>query len=79
MFANGIVYAAVEYEAASAIRANGQGDVTATNILWKVKEDVPDLCSPLVAGPYFLFLTTFSPKLTCCDIKDGNKSHGFWK
>ena len=76
VFANGIVYAAVEYEAASAIRANGKGDVTKTHILWKVKEDVPDLCSPLVAGPQFLFLTTFSRQADLLRCQQRQKTVG---
>ena len=62
VFADGIVYPAVQYEAASAVRANGKGDVTATHILWSLKDpDVPDMCSPLVAGSNFYFLTSFAP------------------
>ncbi len=74
VFAGGIVYPAVEYEAASAVRANGKGDVTATHIIWSLKDpDVPDMCSPLVAGSNFYFLTSFGARLNCCAIASGDK------
>jgi len=72
VFADGIVYAAVEYKAASAIRADGQGDVTQTHVLWFTEDDVPDLCSPL-ATPQHLFLLTTAGTLTCYDAKKGKK------
>jgi len=72
VFADGIVYAAVEYKAASAIRADGQGDVTQTHVLWLTEDDVPDLCSPL-ATPQHMFLLTTAGTLTCYDAKKGKK------
>jgi len=72
VFADGIVYAAVEYKAASAIRADGQGDVTQTHVLWLTEDDVPDLCSPL-ATPQHVFLLTTAGTLTCYDAKKGKK------
>ncbi len=72
VYADGIVYAAVEYKAASAIRADGHGDVTGTHVLWLTEDDVPDLCSPL-ATPQHIFLLTTGGMLSCYDAKKGKK------
>jgi len=64
-----VVFVAVEYRIASAIRADGSGDVTDTHILWQGEDGLPDTCSPLATGE-FLFLVA-ADTLTCYDIKTG--------
>jgi outer membrane protein assembly factor BamB len=55
-----------------AIRADGNGDVTASNVLWKAEDNVPDICSPL-ATEEFVFLVTSEGMLTCYDTHKGGK------
>jgi outer membrane protein assembly factor BamB len=70
--ANGLVYAVHESPQLSAIRPNGQGDVTASHIVWTGEDGLPDTCSPLATPEYVLLLT--SPGvLTCYDAKTGKK------
>ena len=56
----------------SAIRADGQGDVTASHIVWTGEDGLPDTCSPL-ATPQYVFLLTSAGMLTCYDAKTGKK------
>jgi outer membrane protein assembly factor BamB len=70
-YAAGKVYVANEAPALSAIRADGQGDVTATHIVWKGEENLPDVCSPL-ASDRFVFLLDSYGTLTCYDAEKGD-------
>ncbi len=72
VFHEGVVFVATEYLAASAIRADGQGDVTASHILWSAEDDIPDTCSPLVTGPHVLLLTS-AGTLSAYDTKTGKQ------
>jgi outer membrane protein assembly factor BamB len=69
-FADGIVYVANEFPAASAIRADGRGDVTDTHVLWSVEDGLPNTCSPLATDEFFFLLDSYG-LLTCYDIKTG--------
>jgi len=69
-FANGVVYVATEYRCLSAIRADGQGDVTETHILWQAEDGLPDTCSPLATDEYVFVLATYGI-LTCYDAQTG--------
>jgi outer membrane protein assembly factor BamB len=73
VFAGGVVYAAVEYRGTAAVRADGQGDVTKTHVLWSVADGAPDVTSPLAAGPYVFLLTSYGSHLTCLDAKSGDE------
>jgi len=68
----GIVYAVNAGACLAAIRANGTGTVTATHIVWKTEENLPDICSPLVTGPR-TYLLTSSGTLTCFETAGGRK------
>jgi outer membrane protein assembly factor BamB len=70
VFAAGRVYVANDNSVLSAIRADGRGDVTATHIVWKGEDGMPDTCSPL-ATPEFVFLLTSAGALTCYDAAKG--------
>ncbi|HEY4761222.1 MAG TPA: PQQ-binding-like beta-propeller repeat protein, partial [Thermoguttaceae bacterium] len=70
-FAAGKVFAVNESPALSAIRVDGVGDVTATHIVWKGEEGLPDICSPL-ANHEFVFLLASYGLLTCYDAENGN-------
>jgi len=55
-----------------AIRPDGSGDVTKTNVLWTGEENVPDVTSPASNGE-LVFYVTSNGMLTCLDAKDGKK------
>jgi outer membrane protein assembly factor BamB len=69
-FAAGKIFVANESAALSAIRADGQGDVTATHIAWKGEDGLPDACSPL-ADKQFVLLLSYST-MTCYDTEKGD-------
>jgi len=69
-FAGGVVYVANEYPCLAAIRADGQGDVTETHILWEGEDGLPDTCSPLATEKYVFVLASYGT-LTCYDAKQG--------
>ena len=69
-FAEGKVFAANDNCELSVIRADGRGDVTATGVLWKGEDGLPDTCSPL-ATKEFVFLLTSYGTLTCYDADKG--------
>ncbi len=69
---DGMVYAASEFPQVSAIRADGQGDITATHLAWMGEDGLPDTCSPL-ATPEHLILLTSSGMMTCYGAKNGKK------
>jgi len=72
VYVDGVVYTAVENEKLRAIKADGRGDVTATNILWGAEEGMPDIISPLCDGPR-AYVMTSGGVLTCYDSKTGKK------
>lgn len=71
VFADGRVFVAQDNCELSAIRADGHGDVTATGVLWKGEDGLPDTCSPL-ATKDFVFLLTSVGTLTCYDAVKGD-------
>jgi outer membrane protein assembly factor BamB len=71
-FTAGKVFVAQESAALSAIRADGHGDVTATHVVWKGEDGLPDICSPL-ACDQFVFLLTSYGSLTCYDAEKGDQ------
>jgi outer membrane protein assembly factor BamB len=70
VFAGGYVYVANDNAWLSAIRADGQGDVTATHIRWKASEGMPETCSPLATKDFVLLLATYGT-MTCYDAAKG--------
>jgi outer membrane protein assembly factor BamB len=54
------------------IRADGNGDVTRTHVLWSGSDNTPAICSP-VATEEFVFVLTSEGKVTCYDLKKGDK------
>jgi outer membrane protein assembly factor BamB len=71
-FAGGVVYAASQFPQLSAIRADGKGDVTKTNVLWIGEDGLPDTCSPLASEEFVLLLSS-DGMLTCYEVKKGEK------
>lgn len=72
VFADGMVFAVKVYDSLIAIRDDGKGDVTKTNIAWVAEDGIPDICSPVTNGQVVLVLTT-DGLLTCYAVKDGQK------
>ncbi len=72
VFAGGLLLVASPSDRIVAIRPDGAGDVTKSNIVWSYDENVPDVTSPASNGE-LLFMTTTSGALTCLDVKDGKK------
>jgi outer membrane protein assembly factor BamB len=71
VFADGRVFVANDNCELSAIRADGKGDVTATHVLWKGEDGMPDTCSPLATKDYVLLLASYGT-LTCYDAAKGD-------
>ena len=70
VYSAGTVFAANDYAALSAIRADGTGDVSDTHIEWSADVGLPDICSPLVTDRFVLLLTS-DGRLTCYDKTKG--------
>ena len=71
-FCDGVVYAVNDLSRLFAIRADGKGDVSATHILWKGEDNLPDTCSPLATKEH-VFILTSEGMFTCYDAKQGEK------
>jgi outer membrane protein assembly factor BamB len=77
VYADGVVYVANEHPAMTAIRADGQGDLTADKdtsakyLLWKGEDLLPDTASPLATAEY-VFVVTSGAMLACHDAKSGD-------
>ena len=72
VFRGGVVYVVNSSPCLSAIRVDGQGDVTKTHVLWMGEDNLPDICSPLATDDY-VFLLDSSAGLTCYEAKSGKK------
>lgn len=68
----GVAYAVNAGAVLAAIRTDGTGTVTATHVVWKAEENLPDVCSPLCTGPR-VYLLTSAGALTCLAAADGRK------
>jgi outer membrane protein assembly factor BamB len=69
VYADGILYVVNEWPQLTAIRPDGQGDVTDTHVLWFGEDGLPNVASPL-ATKQFVFLLS-GDTLTCYDAKQG--------
>ncbi|MGD0093595.1 MAG: PQQ-binding-like beta-propeller repeat protein [Planctomycetota bacterium] len=59
-----------------AVKPDGQGNVTASKVVWKTKDGAPYVPSPVAAGDY-VFTASWEPKsLVCYDAATGNT---LWK
>ena len=71
VYAGGLVHVGNEYCTWSAIRPDGEGDVTGTeHVAWSAEDGLPDTCSPL-ATEEFVFLMPSTGYFTCLDAKTG--------
>ena len=66
-----------------AVRADGSGNVTESHVVWKVKDDVPTITSPLLIDG-LLYFTASRSYVTCLDANTGEVvwreriGGGFW-
>lgn len=74
VFADGLVYTTSVNCNLSAIRPTGSGDVTKTEIAWKVEGEMPDTTSPAADGRHVWVLKT-DGLLSCFDAKTGRKAY----
>lgn len=72
VFAGGLVLVPSPSDKLLAIRPDGRGDVTKTQVAWTTEDNVPDVTSPVSNGELVFALTT-PGVLTCLDAKDGKK------
>ena len=72
IFADRLVFVPSPSEKLLAIRPDGQGDVTKTNVVWSTEENVPDVSSPVSSGGLVFTLTT-PGLLSCFETKGGKK------
>jgi outer membrane protein assembly factor BamB len=72
VFGDGLLFVVSPSEKLLAIRPDGQGNVTQSNVVWTFEDNVPDVTSPLCNGQLVFMLTT-EGMLTCLDAKDGKK------
>ncbi|SKB07455.1 Outer membrane protein assembly factor BamB, contains PQQ-like beta-propeller repeat [Prosthecobacter debontii] len=72
LYAHGMIYLSTGYNkpVALAIRADGQGDVTDTHMVWKIEKLVPHNPSMVVVGDEIYFVAD-NGVLTCADAKTG--------
>lgn len=70
IYSGGVVFAANDFAAVSAIRADGAGDVSRTHIAWTADVGLPDVCSPLATDRFLLLLASYGG-LTCFDKRRG--------
>jgi len=74
LYGNGYIYACTGFTTPKlvAIKADGQGDVTATNVVWSVRRNVPTKPSLLLNGE-LLYMLHDSGTFTCLDAKTGEE------
>jgi outer membrane protein assembly factor BamB len=72
-YAHGLVFICTGYEGPAellAIRPDGTGDITETNVVWRTKENVPHTPSPLIVGNE-IFLVSDTGVASCRDARTG--------
>jgi outer membrane protein assembly factor BamB len=74
VFAHGLVFLCTGFYGPNllAVKAGGQGDVTATNVVWKTNRNVPHISSPLVAGDE-IYMVSDAGIATALDVRTGKQ------
>jgi outer membrane protein assembly factor BamB len=72
VFGHGLVFvsSAFDQPVLYAIRPDGNGDVTATHIVWNINKGAPKTSSPLLVGDEIYFVSD-AGVMTCADAKSG--------
>jgi outer membrane protein assembly factor BamB len=73
-FGGGMVFAVNAGAKLSALRLDGQGDITDTHVAWGAEDGLPDIVSPLTNGQLIWLMTT-DGLLTAYRVKDGTKAY----
>ena len=71
VFVDGLLQVGNEYCQWSAIRVDGEGDVTKTHVVWTGEDGLPDTVSPLSTGEFLLTMLNYGT-ITCYDAKKGD-------
>jgi outer membrane protein assembly factor BamB len=71
-FGAGLVFAVSPSEKLLAIRPDGSGDISKSNVVWSTDENVPDITSPICDGDLVFTLAT-SGMLSCFSATEGKK------
>ena len=59
-----------------AVKADGEGDVTDTNVVWKIRTHVPKYASPILVDGLLYFISDIGTA-SCVDAKTGEEAwHG---
>ena len=69
---DGLVYVSNDRADTVAIRDGGEGDVTASHVLWKSDIGLPDTCSPLATDKYVIVIASYGA-LICYDRMQGGE------
>jgi outer membrane protein assembly factor BamB len=74
VYGHGLVFVCTGFTTPSllAIRPDGNGDVTATHVQWKVRKAVPHTPSPLLVGDE-LYLVSDNGTASCLDARTGKE------
>jgi outer membrane protein assembly factor BamB len=72
VFTGGLVLVASPSSKLMALRPDGTGDVTKSNVVWTAGDNIPDITSPTSNGE-LVFTVTTGGTLTCFNVKDGKK------
>ena len=74
LFSNGLLYVITDYEKPElwAVRASGRGDVTDSNVVWKVTKDMPRTASLLLMDD-LLYMANDEGSGICLDAKNGDR------
>ena len=72
VFGHGLLFLSTSYNTPSllAIRPDGEGDITSTNITWSSRKAIPHTPSPLLVGDE-LYLVSDNGQASCVDAKTG--------
>jgi outer membrane protein assembly factor BamB len=74
VFENGLVYVTTGYaKQLLAIRPDGEGDVTSTHVVWKTRENVPSVSSPVVVNNLVFMVSDSGGMVSCLEAGTGVK------
>lgn len=73
LFGNGLAYINTGFPSPElwAVRVDGKGNVTDTHVVWRTRQAVPQIPSPLLVGD-LLFMVSDTGAVTCLDALTGN-------
>lgn len=72
IYAGGLVMVVNPSNILAAIKPDGAGDVTATHLVWKADDNMPDVTSPVSDGE-LVYTVNSGGMVTCFEIKAGKK------